>query len=222
MSCEQILEFKCQSISKTDFMGKSSWCLSFAPFSMLFVFCFCLSCLSVDCCQTLSQGFLSKLSLHLPSYFKSDLLGRESCENHPFAIWYQLQIASWLGVRTLSTYPSQCWDPICLEPVNVLGILLYSLWVYMCHNTVVSGRECFFGVNYHLWPWKYFFFSHRSLNFERRDLINISHLRVSALKSLALHNLFRGWQILIRSLDWEGVTIKCAYFWKWRIKTKFK
>lgn len=83
-----------RDLTDLTFMEQGSRCLSFAPCSMLYVFGLWLSLLSGKCCQTQCYGFLGKLSLHLPSYFNSDLFGRESCENHPFAIWYQLQIAS--------------------------------------------------------------------------------------------------------------------------------
>lgn len=55
-----------------------------------------------------------------------------------------------LGMETCVHFSSQPWDPICLSPVEALGMLPQSLWVHMCVSLVMLG-SCFFRVFHPHW-----------------------------------------------------------------------
>lgn len=75
----------------------------------------------------------------------------------PFISWHQLQIISWLGMGIVSLPPLN-GRPLSLKPIQVLCMLLQSMWVYMCLCPVMFGRYCFLRVVYHLCLLKYFCF----------------------------------------------------------------
>lgn len=67
----------------------------------------------------------------------------EQClEKTVFFSTYQLQIASWIVVGSVPTFPSGCLDVVWLEPVKFLCMLPQSLSSCV-YYPIVSGREHF-------------------------------------------------------------------------------
>lgn len=97
-----------------------------------------------------------------------------------FPSGYQLQIVSelWRGLCVFFLY--QYWDFVRFEPVWVLCMLCWSLWVHIC-ICLVSGRCYFLKVIYHHWHLMIFLLSllNRCLNVGGKRLIKTSYLRLS-------------------------------------------
>lgn len=56
----------------------------------------------------------------------------------PFASWNQLQIASWLGLNSMSTSPLSAGLSSGLN-LRRSCVCCHSVWVHMCINPVISG-----------------------------------------------------------------------------------
>lgn len=92
------------------------------------------------------------------------------------------------GCHTVSTFHSQCCDPIWLEPILVLNMQPQPLWFHVYTSLVTSGRHWFLRADHHLWrltsvcllfytcPWAL-----------REGWMKTSHVGLSAPKSCTLH-----------------------------------
>lgn len=59
-------------------------------------------------------------------------------------------MAPCLGRGPVSTFFSQCWDPVWLVPAQVLRVLLQFLGVHVNISSVASGRHCVLAVTHYL------------------------------------------------------------------------
>lgn len=105
-----------------------------------------------------------------------------------FARDYQLELASAWRLGCI-LFHSQHWNSIWLRHVQVLCMLPQSLWLHMCSEPVGTRRPCLFGVFHHRWLLEYLSASSFSefLELGERNLMETSHLRLSILRSAALH-----------------------------------
>lgn len=92
---------------------------------------------------------------------------------------FQLQVVI-IYWKFLSVSPSQCWEHIWLESMQVPCILLHSPWVHICTSSFVSAWPCLFGIDHPLWfSQSLCLLFHSLLSPEGRDLMMTSHLGLS-------------------------------------------
>lgn len=122
---------------------------------------------------------------------------------------YQLQIVSWLGLRPVSTSPSQFWGPIWPEPVGVLcqlplsNFICTSALLYL--EGIVSFKSSTTSGSYNL----------SSIEIPKPSgFVKIPHVGLSAPKSLTLYMLSSCGSVLPSlqeaSLIWADTQSMCV------------